>query len=56
MRNSKFLRVRCARCRNIQIVFGKASTRVKCMGCNILMAKTSGGKAKIKAHVKEILQ
>jgi small subunit ribosomal protein S27e len=55
MMSSKFLRVRCPRCNHLQVIFGKASTRVKCQECNAELVTTRGGKAKIKAQVKEIL-
>ncbi|MEM4330981.1 MAG: 30S ribosomal protein S27e, partial [Candidatus Pacearchaeota archaeon] len=46
---SKFLRVRCSKCKNEQIVFGKASTKVKCLKCNKVIAIPSGGNVKIRA-------
>lgn len=52
---SKFVKVRCAGCKNEQIIFDKASTEVKCLICNQVLAETSGGKAEIKARVLEIL-
>lgn len=53
--NSRFVRIVCVRCGNKQIVYGKSSTRIKCMKCNKLLIKTSGGKVKIRAVVKEVL-
>ncbi len=55
MTNSKFLKISCPRCRHEQILFGKASTLVKCKKCNITLNKTRGGKARIKAEVRQIL-
>ncbi len=52
---SKFVEVVCARCGNKQVVFGKASTRVKCLKCNKLLLKNRGGKSKIKSAVSEVL-
>ncbi|MBS3088867.1 30S ribosomal protein S27e [Candidatus Pacearchaeota archaeon] len=54
-KESKFLKISCPRCRKTQIVFGKSATRVKCSKCNKLLIKNTGGKAKIKARVQEIL-
>lgn len=51
---SRFVQVVCSRCGNEQVVFGKASTRVKCLKCNKLLVKNGGGKIKIKASVKEV--
>jgi len=53
---SKFVRIICTRCGSGQIIFGKPSTRVKCLKCNRLLVKVSGGKAKIKTLVREVLK
>jgi len=55
MVNSRFLRIICPRCKNKHIVYGKSSIRVKCEKCNYLLLKPKGGKAIIRAKVKEIL-
>jgi len=52
---SRFVKVRCSKCQNEQTVFGKASSEVKCLICNTILAEPSGGKAKIKAKVVEVL-
>jgi len=51
----KFVRVVCVRCGWGQVVYGKASTRVKCLRCNRLLARNSGGKIRIKTVVKKVL-
>lgn len=51
MPESRFLRVLCKKCRNEQIVFSKASTEVRCLVCNEVLANPTGGKAKIKTKV-----
>jgi small subunit ribosomal protein S27e len=53
---SRFLKVCCPKCKNEQIIFGKASTRVKCLVCGKILALPRGGKAKIKAKVLEVLE
>ena len=53
---SKFIKVRCPKCRNEQIMFGKASTDVKCLVCGRTLAETTGGKNKIKARILEVLE
>lgn len=55
MKEKEFLKVICPRCRRNQIVFGKSSYEVKCSGCNYLLTKSTGGKAKVRAQVKEVL-
>lgn len=53
---SKFVEVRCPKCKNEQIMFGKASTDVKCLVCGKDIAESTGGKSKIKARVLEVLE
>lgn len=52
---SKFLSIVCNNCKNEQVIFGKASTRIKCLKCGKELAKPKGGKAHVKAKVKEVL-
>lgn len=52
---SKFVKIRCPKCKNEQIMFGKASTQVKCLVCGKILALPQGGKARIKARILEVL-
>ena len=52
---SKFLKIRCPKCNNEQIIFGNASSEIKCLVCGKELAKPKGGKAAIKARVLEVL-
>lgn len=52
---AKFIRVRCSKCKNSQVVYGRASTKVKCLECGGIIALPSGGNAKIRARVEEVL-
>ncbi len=52
---SRFIRVRCSKCKNEQIIFGNASTKIKCLVCNTGLVKSTGGKSKIMAKVLEVL-
>jgi|TARA_B100001971_G_scaffold212257_1_gene241940 small subunit ribosomal protein S27e len=54
-RKGKFIKVKCSKCKSKQIIFGKASTKVKCLECNTTLALPSGGKAKIRSQVEEVL-
>lgn len=47
---SKFLKVVC-KCKNEQIVFDKAASKVNCLVCGAELVEPKGGKAKIKARV-----
>ena len=53
---SKFIKVRCTKCNNEQIMFGKASTKVKCLVCGKKLAEPLGGKSKIKSRILEVLE
>ncbi len=53
---SKFIKIRCKKCKNEQIIFEKASTEIKCLVCGEVLAIPKGGKAKIKATSLEILE
>jgi small subunit ribosomal protein S27e len=52
---SKFLKVTCSKCKNEQVIFNKASTRVKCLVCDTELSEPTGGKAKVKAKVVQVL-
>ena len=54
--NSKFIKVRCAKCKGEQIIFGKVSTVVNCLVCEKPVAEPTGGKSRIKSRVLEVLE
>jgi small subunit ribosomal protein S27e len=51
---SRFLKVRCLDCENEQIIFGHATTEVTCQKCGKVLAKPSGGKAKLEPTAREV--
>lgn len=53
---SKFVRVRCPKCNSEQIIFGKATTKVRCLKCGALLIKPAASKARIKAKVLEVFK
>ena len=53
---SKFIKLRCPKCKNEQIVFGKSASKVKCLVCNKTLAEPTGGKTRVKARVLEVLE
>ena len=53
---TKFLKVRCSKCKNEQIIFEKASSKIICLVCDEPIAIPKGGKAKLKATVLEVLE
>jgi len=44
---SRFIRVKCNKCGNEQIIFDRASTVVRCLRCNEVLAVPTGGKAEL---------
>jgi len=54
--NSKFIKIRCPKCKNEQIMFGKASTMVNCLVCGKVLAEPTGGKSRVKARILEVLE
>ena len=53
--SSKFVRVRCPKCKNEQIIFGKTATVVQCLVCEKVLAEPTGGKSRIKGRILEVL-
>ncbi|MBI4016633.1 MAG: 30S ribosomal protein S27e [Candidatus Aenigmarchaeota archaeon] len=53
---SKFIKIRCHKCKNEQIMFGKASTVVNCLVCGKVLAEPTGGKSRVKGRVLEVLE
>ena len=52
---SRFLKVKCFECESEQVIFGCASTVVRCTFCNKVLAEPTGGKAKIKTRIIAVL-
>jgi small subunit ribosomal protein S27e len=52
---SKFLKVKCKKCKNEQIIFNKAARNVVCNVCNEVLAESRGGKAEVKTSIVEVL-
>jgi small subunit ribosomal protein S27e len=53
---SKFLKVLCTKCKNEQVIFNKASSKVNCLVCGAELAQSFGGKAKIKTKVIQVME
>jgi small subunit ribosomal protein S27e len=52
---SMFLRVKCLKCANEQIVFQETGSYVKCTVCDELLAQPTGGKALIRGEILQSL-
>ncbi len=46
---SEFVKVKCKKCKNEQVVFVKASTKVVCLVCSEPILELTGGKANLLA-------
>lgn len=55
-KESKFIEVICRKCGNKQVVFGKSTSNIKCDGCGKLLTVATGGKAKVKTLVRDVLK
>jgi len=53
---SRFIRVKCPDCGSEQVIFDSASTVVKCTVCDGVLAEPSGGRAKIRGEILDILE
>ena len=53
---SLFLRVKCQKCGNEQLLFSNAVNTITCNVCGITLAEPSGGRAKINGEVLSILE
>lgn len=53
---SKFIKVQCPECGNIQVTFDRASIVVRCEVCENVLAVPTGGKAEIRGKIVEILE
>jgi small subunit ribosomal protein S27e len=47
---SKFIKVKCRKCKNEQVIFEKSANVVKCLVCGETLAEPAGGRAKIKTE------
>ncbi|MBW2987912.1 30S ribosomal protein S27e [Candidatus Woesearchaeota archaeon] len=54
-RDSRFIKVRCNKCKNEQVIFGKCSTIVRCLVCGNELAYPTGGKSDVRSSILEVL-
>jgi len=53
---SGFLRVKCLKCGNEQVIFSNIVNRVSCNVCGSELAEPSGGKAIVKGEVVAVFE
>jgi small subunit ribosomal protein S27e len=54
--SSKFVKVRCSKCKNEQVLFGKSSVVTQCLVCSTILSEPTGGKSRISARILEVLE
>jgi len=52
---SRFLRVKCNDCGNEQAIFNCASSQVRCLVCNKVLAEPTGGKIVVKGELLDVV-
>jgi small subunit ribosomal protein S27e len=52
---SSFIRIKCSKCGNEQVIFNKPSIAPRCSVCDEILAEPTGGKARIKSEVTQVL-
>lgn len=54
---SRFIRLRCEKCKNEQIIFSKPSSEIRCLVCGALLAKPTGGIGQVvDSKIVEVLE
>ena len=53
--HSNFLSVQCSYCEERVVIFNYTTTDIECKACGQLVAKKTGGKAKIMGKVLSVL-
>ena len=53
---SSFLRIKCLKCGNEQLIFSNIVNRVNCNVCGTELAEPSGGKAIIKGELIAVFE
>jgi len=53
---SVFLRVKCPKCGNEQLIFSNTVNTISCNVCGEILAEPSGGRAKINGDVQAVLE
>ena len=56
MEKTGFIKLICPKCNHHQVTYSKASCKIKCDKCNQELTRTSGGKARLRAKVSEVLR
>lgn len=49
--SQKFVKVKCEKCKNEQMVFMRAASTVKCLVCGEVLAEPTGGKVRLNVKM-----
>ncbi len=52
---SNFVRIKCSKCGNEQVIFDRPSITPRCSVCDEVLAEPTGGKAKLRSEVVQVL-
>ena len=47
----EFVKIKCNDCGNVQVIFDRASTTVTCLICGATIAKSTGGKTRLRGEI-----
>ncbi len=53
---SVFLRIKCPKCGNEQLIFSNAVNKITCNVCGETLATPTGGRAELNAEVLSVLE
>lgn len=53
---SVFLRVKCLKCNNEQLLFSNTTNVITCNVCGEILAQPTGGRAEINGEVQAVLE
>lgn len=53
---SNFVRLKCLKCGNEQVIFSNSSCKVLCNVCGIELAEPAGGRAKFKGEILTVFE
>lgn len=51
---TKFIKVKCNNCGNEQNIFSAATTDIKCLVCNTVLAESTASKTNIKTKILQV--
>jgi small subunit ribosomal protein S27e len=54
--SSTFVRVKCPKCGNEQLIFSNAVNIVTCNVCSVVLAEPTCGKARINGDIQAVLE